>query len=230
MRRARLLGILNIVFLVSGLSCIAYGLRLSEALPETREGAFIGGVLIFLAGITGIFVATLFRRNTRLLGASLKQIAEAGQMCPLETIDSELEPLVQGVNEMIALAEQSVASAALKTKELEIELKVSSAQRQHAEAILYSISDAVVVTDPFDEIRLVNESAARVFDFELSKATRSPIEKVLRDPTIVGLIREMRQSESSTGHRVIEHKMKTTAGERTFKVTLSCVSDPTSTI
>jgi two-component system, OmpR family, phosphate regulon sensor histidine kinase PhoR len=228
MRRARLLAILNIVFLISGLACIAYGLRLSETLLETREGAFIGGVLIFLAGITGIFVATLFRRNTRLLGANLKQIAQAGQMCPLETIDSELEPLVQGVNEMIALAEQSVASAALKTKELEIELKVSSAQRQHAEAILYSISDAVVVTDPFDEIRLVNESAARVFDFELSKAMRSPVEKVLRDPTIVGLIREMRQSESSNGHRVIEHKMKTTAGDRTFKVTLSCVSDPTS--
>jgi len=131
------------------------------------------------------------------------------------------------VNEMISLAEQSVSSAALKTKELEIELKVSNAQRQHAEAILYSISDAVVVTDPFDEVRLANESAARTFDFELSKAHRTPIEKVLRDPTIVALIREMRQSESSTGRRIIEHKMKTAIGERTFKVTLSCVSDPT---
>jgi len=227
MRHARLLSILNIVFLVSGLACLAYGLRLSEALLESRESAFIGGVLVFLAGISGLFVAAVFRRNTRMLGATLKHLAQTGRMYELEALDSELEPLVRGVNEMISLAEQSVSSAALKTKELEIELKVSNAQRQHAEAILYSISDAVVVTDPFDEVRLANESAARTFDFELSKAHRTPIEKVLRDPTIVALIREMRQSESSTGRRIIEHKMKTAIGERTFKVTLSCVSDPT---
>ena len=226
MRRARILGILNIVFLVSGLACIAFGLRLSQALLETREGAFIGGVLIFLAGITGVFVATVFRRNTRMLGATLKQVAATGRMYQLEALDSELEPLVRGVNDMIALAEQTVASSTLKTKELEIQLKVSNAQRQHAEAILYSISDAVVVTDPFDEIRLANESAARAFDFELSKALRAPVEKVLRDPTIVALIREMRKSDSSNGRRVIEHKLKTAAGERTYKVTLSCVSDP----
>jgi two-component system phosphate regulon sensor histidine kinase PhoR len=227
MRRARILGILNIVFLVSGLACIAFGLRLSQALLETREGAFIGGVLIFLAGITGVFVATVFRRNTRMLGATLKQVAATGRMYQLEALDSELEPLVRGVNDMIALAEHSVASSALKTKELEIQLKVSNAQRQHAEAILYSISDAVVVTNPFDEIRLANESAARAFDFELSKALRAPVETVLRDPTIVALIREMRKSDSSNGRRVIEHKLKTAAGERTYKVTLSCVSDPT---
>jgi two-component system, OmpR family, phosphate regulon sensor histidine kinase PhoR len=228
MRRARLLGILNIIFLVSGLACLAYGLRLSQVLVETREGAFIGGVLIFLAGITGLFVATVFRHNTRTLGAALKQVADTGRMYQLEALDSELEPLVHGVNEMIALAEQSIASAGLKTKELEIELKVANAQRQHAEAILHSISDGVVVTDPFDEIRLVNESAARTFDFELSKAIRAPVETMVHDPTIVGLIREMRQSDSSSGHRVIELKIKTAAGERTFKVTLSCVSDPTS--
>jgi two-component system phosphate regulon sensor histidine kinase PhoR len=227
MRRVRFLGILNVVFLVSGLACLAYGLRLSQALLESREGAFIGGVLVFLAGVSGLFVATLFRRNTRILSAAMMRVVETGRMHQLEALDSELEPLVRGVNEMIALADQSVSDAALKTKELEIELKVSNAQRQHAEAILYSISDAVVVTDPFDEIRLANESAARTFDFELSKAIRSPVEKVLRDPTIVALIREMRQSESSAGRRIIEHKMKTASGERTFKVTLSCVNDPT---
>jgi two-component system phosphate regulon sensor histidine kinase PhoR len=227
MRRARLLAILNVVFLVGGLACVAYGLRLSETLLESREGAFIGGVLIFLAGVAGIFVAAIFRRNTRELGARLKQVAETGRMYELEAIDSEFEPLVRGVNEMIALAEQSVSSAALKTKELEIELKVSNAQRQHAEAILDSISDAVVVTDPFDEVRLANESAARTFDFELSKAVRSPVQQVLRDPTIAALIREMRQSDSSSGRRIIEHKIRTAAGERSFKVTLSCVSDPT---
>ena len=57
-----------------------------------------------------------------------------------------------------------------KVKELEIQLKVATAERQHAEAIIYSISDAVLVTDPFDDLVLANESAARTFDFDLDKA------------------------------------------------------------
>ena len=73
--------------------------------------------------------------------------------------------------------------------------KVATAERQHAEAIIYSISDAVLVTDPFDELVLANESAARTFEFDLRRrgahagrparsATRRSIE----------LIREMRQA------------------------------------
>ena len=42
----------------------------------------------------------------------------------------------------------------MRLKELEIQLKVATAQRHHAQAILYSISDAVLVTDPFDELVL----------------------------------------------------------------------------
>jgi PAS domain-containing protein len=68
-----------------------------------------------------------------------------------------------------------VSDAALRVKEIEIQLKVATAQRQHAEAIIYSISDAVLVTDPFDDLVLANESAARAFGFDLTSVGRTPI-------------------------------------------------------
>jgi len=68
-------------------------------------------------------------------------------------------------------------------KELEIQLKVATAERQHAEAIIYSISDAVLVTDPFDELVLANESAARALEFDLNNSERAPMEKVLAGGT-----------------------------------------------
>ena len=71
------------------------------------------------------------------------------------------------MNDIVRHADATVSDAAVKAKELEIQLKVATAERQHAEAIIYSISDAVLVTDPFDELVLANESAARTFDFDL---------------------------------------------------------------
>ena len=126
---------------------------------------------------------------------------------------------------LLGAAERAVGDAAIHAKELGIQLKVAHAERQHAEAIIYSISDAVLVTDPFDELVLANESAARTFEFDLAHAGRLPVDQVLRDPKMISLIREMRQSNSTTGRRIVEHRVRTVTGERTFKITLSTVAD-----
>src|SRR5205085_2673079 len=60
---------------------------------------------------------------------------------------------------------------------------------------------------------------------DLANSTRTPIDQVLRDKTVVQLIQEMRKSDSTNGRRVIEHKIKTAGEVRAFKVTLSCVTD-----
>jgi two-component system phosphate regulon sensor histidine kinase PhoR len=115
--------------------------------------------------------------------------------------------------------------AELRAREAEIRLRIATAERQHAEAIIYSISDAVLVTDTFDELVLANESAARTFEFDLDAAQRQRVDQVLKDPKVVSLIREMRQSDGRGGRRVVEHRLRTPAGNRTFKITLSPVAE-----
>jgi two-component system phosphate regulon sensor histidine kinase PhoR len=133
--------------------------------------------------------------------------------------------VLEAVNEIVRHADAAISDAALKAKELEIHLKVATAERQHAEAIIYSISDAVLVTDTFDELVLANESAAKTFDFDLGRSQSRRVDQILRDPKIVAMMREMRQSEGRGGRRVVEHRVRTPGGVRTFKVTLSTVAE-----
>ncbi len=139
--------------------------------------------------------------------------------------DSTLGPLVGAVNGLLESTEQCVADAAMKAKELEVLLRVATAERQHAEAILHSISDAVFVTNPFDEIVLANESAARTFGFDLCSASRASIDSILRDGRTAQMIRDVRHGAGRGARRTVEHPIQTPAGPRTFRVTLSPVAD-----
>ena len=204
-----------------GLVCLLIG--------TTREGVPGGNFLWtrlaagFFLGSTVLLLAEAAQRRRRDLW--LLAEVEGHEAAIHASPGRPSETLAQAVRGLVADADHAVSEAAIRTRELEIQLKVAHAERQHAQAIIYSISDAVLVTDPFDELVLANESAARTFEFDLARAGRLPVEQVLRDARMIALIREMRQSNSKTGRRIVEHKVRTVAGERTFKITLSSVAD-----
>jgi two-component system phosphate regulon sensor histidine kinase PhoR len=211
-------------FLLGGLACLGFSALRALAAGQVFEASVLGTVLVILGAASGLLYVSSFRLERSLLGSAVRQMTRGGKLIPLATDNQELQPLVTDINEMAQWAERTVTDAALRAKELEIQLKVATAERQHAEAILYSISDAVLVTDPFDELVLANESAARTFDFELDNFNRTPVDRVLNDHKIVELIRDMRQSNSATGRRIVEHRVRSKDGDRVYKVTLSCVA------
>lgn len=214
------------VFIAGGIFCFLPGAsQWTAKWADSQSLTFTGGSLFMLASIGGLLAGEVVRRNNRQMLAHLQQISAEGRFKYVEASDREFVPLTAAMNDLIDFAERSVKDAAMKTKELEIQLKVATAERQHARAIIYSISDAVLVTDPFDDLVLANESAARAFEFDLQGVGRLPIAQVIKDEKIIDLIGEMRQSKTTNGRRVIEHQIKTTAGVRSFKITLSCVSD-----
>jgi two-component system phosphate regulon sensor histidine kinase PhoR len=197
---------------------------LASRLYLTEVLAVVATLAAGLVGLSGI--ASLRRQSVQLA----KAIAESSKKLTGDGIrsdDPDLQSLVESLNNVFTAAKDSVSKASIQAKELEIRLKIAHAERQHAEAILYSISDAVLVTDSFDELVLANESAARTLEFELAAAARSPVQKLLKDEKLIGLIREMRQSNCNTERRIVEHAIGTPTGNRTFKVTLACVADRT---
>src|SRR5688572_4429199 len=225
-RRGQVLIILASALVLGGVACFAHVWRELSRLAATSSTATAGAALLLLGGTAGIFAVTVFRRSARELHERLKDIAARGKLEYIDATDRHLMPIAAGINELVDFADRAVTDAAMKLKELEIQLKVATAQRHHAQAILYSISDAVLVTDTFDELVLANESAARTFDFELASVSRTPIEQVIRDERMVTLIREMRQSGSTSGRRIIEHTIRGAGGaSRALKITLSCVQD-----
>jgi two-component system phosphate regulon sensor histidine kinase PhoR len=199
------------------------------SIAQGRVLPTLSSSMLLLAATAGLMSALWVRRDLLELTAQLRVRVEGGG--PLRTMDApstDMVPLVVAANDLVEQAQKTVNDAVLKAKELEIQLKVANAERQHAEAIIYSISDAVLVTDPFDDLVLANEAAARSFDFDLKRSARLPVDQVLGDAKVIALIREMRQSNSTSGRRIVEHTLKAANGQdKTFKITLSCVADKT---
>ncbi|HEX3355742.1 MAG TPA: ATP-binding protein [Tepidisphaeraceae bacterium] len=222
MIRGRTYSILIVLLLIGGGACI-WG---SVTLSKWNLGQLAGAVTFLLAAFVGMTSIVSAKSRERLLARRVEKMIAQTKLGFIEAADSDSAELVAAVNELVSYAEKSVSDALLQVKELEIQLKVATAQRQHAEAIIYSISDGVLVTDSFDELVLANESAARTFSFDLSRASRAPVDRMISDAKMIELIREMRQSDS-TGRRIVEHQIRTGDGVRTFKITLSCVANRT---
>lgn len=222
MRRGKVLIFVMMALMALGLGFVAIGLSKGKGLP------YIGAIMLLLAATAGLMHALFTRRHLILLIEQIRRPMEGNDFPRLNAPSRDFIDVADAVNDLLADSSSIVADASIKAKELEIQLKVATAERQHAEAIIYSISDAVLVTDPFDDLVLANESAARAFDFDLDNANRAPVENVLHDQKVIDMIREMRQSNSASGRRIVEHTIKhAVGGDKTYKVTLSCVAGKT---
>jgi two-component system phosphate regulon sensor histidine kinase PhoR len=226
--RGKLLAILSFSSALLGLACLLVSARAVIQLSDSSAAAFVGVVFLMCSGIAGMLTVASFRTNCRKLTALIEKFTEQRRLGHLSAESAELLPLVSSMNEMLELAENAVNDATLKLKELEIQLKVAQAQRQHAEAILFSISDAVLVTDPFDDLVLANEAAGKVLQFDVATSSRKPVDQIVRDQKVIDLIREMRESRSTTGRRIVEHQLDVGGRPHTFKITLSSVTDQSS--
>lgn len=225
MRRGLVILILCLLMLATGLWALALA-------PASSLGELYGmpahraiGLLCFgWAGVAGTAGMLLAHNARGRLVRRLASMKAHNALARLESPHPDFNRLVETVNDLVEYAADAIGSAERRAKEMEIQLKVATAERQYLEGVIHSISDAVLVTDPFDEVVLANDSAARTFNFELAGASRAPIQRVLSDPAMVSLIRDMRQSDSRSGRRILEHSIPSPAGERTYKLTLSCIS------
>jgi two-component system phosphate regulon sensor histidine kinase PhoR len=229
MRLGVILSILTPLFLVAGVVSFAgvatrAGLQTYPPRPEVAMG-----ILLMCSAACAVLWVAVFHRHCRVFSEQIKRMCASGKLSQVECRSTVLKPLTRAINQFVETAGQTLDDAARRAKELEIQLKVVIAERQDAQAILHSISDAVLVTDPFDELVLANESAEKVFHFDAERACGGPMDKALKDTKVIEMIRDMRQSRSLSGRRVVEHTVRDQGdgldGEKTFKITLSCVAD-----
>lgn len=225
MRRDLILTNLTLLFVLGGAIALGTEFQALKALASVSPLGFAGVMFVGLSAIASLLAMVVSRRTATRLADDVKQTLSTGRLQGIECQDRLLVPLVSAVNAVIDQAEQAINEASVQVKELQIQLKVATSARRQAEAIIHSISDAVLVTDPFDEVLLANEAAARTFDFELACATRRPLDQLIKEPGLIELIREMRQSRSTSGRRIVEYTLKHKRPERTFKAMLSCVGD-----
>jgi len=222
--RGKYIPLLVLLMIVGGAACLWAGEVNLRTLTTVQMPLFTAGILFFLAACAGLLSLANSRTGQRRLARNLSQMVNQGKLAYVDCPSTTVMGLTAAVNDAVSYAERAVDDAKSRVDEIAIELKVALAARHHAEAILHSISDAVLVTDVFDEVVLANEAAAKAFGFNLAESTRSPIDKLLKDQKMIELIRDMRQGSTRNTRRIIEHAMTTPAGgNQAFKVTFAAV-------
>jgi len=184
------------------------------------------GVLICLAILLMLLGRHSLHRSLGHLEQQLRTLAREDRLDEIDgPIPDELKPVMETLRGYVKQVLGRVDRLRLRKKELNIQMRAAEAERKHTEAIIFSISDAVLVVDSYGELVLANTAAELVFDFSLEKSRRHPIERVLGDSSLVDLIKSARTCSDRSVRRELKYSRLQDGKTQVFLVTLSRVVD-----
>ncbi len=243
MTTARRLGLASVALVTLGASAAYYATMMALQGRIVPEGSLNYLVLGLVAALTVLLLMVFWRTvhgAVKSIAGQLDTMARTGEI-GLVMADGtrELSQITRPLNEFLTTVKGQLEDVQAENRELQIQSRIAAAEKHHTEAIIFSISDAVIVTNRFDELLLANEAAERLLGFRLQTSLRKNIDRVMADGTLVRLIRETRShGEGARGRytmrgdtkaftrKVVEHSIDHKGTPRTFNITLSCVITP----
>lgn len=230
MTTAKRLGLAGIFLISLGASAAYYATMMAM---QGRMGAPSGFNYIVLGGVAALTAVVLFvfwrsiNRSARTIATQLDNMTRSGQIgMVMADGGDDLDQVTRPLNEFLTGTRRQLDELRAENRELQIQSRIASAEKHHTEAIIFSISDAVIVTNRFDELLLANDAAEKLLGFKMTSSQRKNIDRVLSDSTLVRLIRETRSHGKSFTRKVVEHSIDQTGSPKTFSITLSCVVTP----
>ncbi len=139
-----------------------------------------------------------------------------------------LRPVAEAMRATVMTWAERCQSLNTRLREVEIRQRLSEAERDHAETILHSLRDAVIVTDAFNELSVANERAAALLGFDLRESVHRPIDEIIGDERLRTLIKEVCSAGVLNKQKSVEHAMRAGEPDETspsaeFDVTLACL-------
>jgi len=223
-----------------GLAAVALGslglsaaYLLSATAPRGEYPFRTGMNYLALGVVTALVVVLLLvfvrrvQSGVKTISSQVEDMTRSGQI-GLVMVDAtnELARLARPLNDFLTSTKKQLEDLRSHNRELQIQSRIAAAEKSHTEAIIFSISDAVIVTNRFDELLLANEAAEKLLGFKLESGLRKNIDRIISDGTLVRLIRETRSHRHSFTRKVVEHRIDQRGTPRTFSITLSCVAAP----
>ena len=188
--------------------------------------AVLGLIAVLVAVVLMVFKRSIYRA-AGTIGRQLRDMVGTGQIGMVMTNQSDrFDEIVRPLNEVLTDVKEQIEELRAQNRELDIQTRVAAAEKNHTEAIIFSISDAVLVTNKFDELILANQAAEKLLGFESPAALRENIDRIISDGTLIRLVRETRGHGQSFTRKVVEHTIDQVGTPRTFNITLSCVVGP----
>jgi len=227
MTAAKRLGLAGAALVSLGASA-AYYATVMVMQGRIKPGAGVHYVLLsIVAALTAVVLLVFWRsvhRSVESVASQLRNMSQSGQIgLVMSDSPDEMSHLTRPLNELLSATKTNIDQVRLENRELQIQSRIAAAEKNHIEAIIFSISDAVIVTNRFDELILANNAAEKLLMFKLAGSLKKNIDRVISDGTLVRLVRETRSHGRSLTRKVVEHIIDQKGTAKTFSVTLSCV-------
>ncbi|MEO1129756.1 MAG: ATP-binding protein [Planctomycetota bacterium] len=203
-----------------------------EGLPSSTRmvahGVAVGlPSAVCLALLVGVGVAQVRRLGERMQACGHNEAPESGLRAP-----GWLGPVAEAYDDAAHDWADRLGTLNTRLREVEIRHRLSEAERDHAEAILNSLRDAVIVTDGFNELTTANDRAGALLGFDARGAQHQPIDELIDDKRLREMIQEVRSAGVASKQKHVEHTMPSSgatssSGESAaaFDVTLTCLPD-----
>lgn len=223
---AKRLGLAGVMLVAVGACGIFFFARMLLSESSMQDGRINILVLGMIATLSAVVMMVFYRdrhRAVQRVANQLMQMSKTGQIGLVMTDANDMGPITAPLNELLTETKLQLDRLRAENRELQIQSRITSAEKHQTEAIIFSISDAVIVTNRFDELILANDAAEKLLDFKLETSQRKNIDRVITDGTLVRLIRDTRNHAHNAHRKVIEHCIDYHGVLRTFTITLSCV-------
>ena len=162
-------------------------------------------VIILTAGLAIVFniIAAIFAGSIlSILGAASVCCAVGWLIYYCFCISKEMRVSEKTLTAGFEQRQEQNSKTQNEIQELRLANQLSQRQKKSIEAIIHSISDAVIVTDEYDNIALANLSASELFNFECESATGKNVNEIFAaNSEIIELLCGSRKSR-------IHHKRK----------------------
>lgn len=181
----------------------------------------------YVAGAVGaILLGWCWLRLVRSITSIARQLREnqSSQIKPdSSTIINELS---EAINNRFSGNRNYIEELEKQIRNSQLKIQLLRRQKRNADAIIYSIRDAVIVTDESDRLLMANEAAGKLFDFDFKSSQHKGIEELIcttdtGKKEFVDFLCQSRQSKVRYKRGEIAFSEK--GRSKTFDCIVSCV-------
>ena len=180
---------------------------------------------VILLGWYWLRLARAITSIARLIKDGKANAIGNGKGFPASLRMSKIDELCKAFDKHFDDCSVRIAEYEKQIKDLQIQVQLSLRREKNAEAIIYSIRDAVIVFDEYDRLLMANEAAGRLFKFDFTNSQHRPLTELLGADhrEFAGFISHCRKSKGQATRREIE--LLEDGDHKTFDCIVSCVYD-----
>ena len=186
----------------------------------------IGAPLLIVSAVgLGYGLGRRTRQGLLDLAQQLRSVVagQADSACLGEAGSGEMGQLRQAVKELLEFSHKDLDTRTLALREEQIRVRVLQADKQHMEAVLNSIADAVLVTNAFGDVTLVNGAAEKALGFHFDRMQRKSLAEVCHEASLLAAHEQLRKSEHHVPRKFAEIVYGENGDTRIYKATINAV-------